>query len=99
MELSMKTRKELTKVTAARYFRSRRRGKARILSDFTASTGYNRAYAALLLGGYATRQGTRGLKGNLKLVVSKRPRRAGGRPRRYDRKVAVAVEQLWRRFR
>lgn len=98
MGLSMKSRKELTEVTARRYRRCGRKGKAAILDEFVASTGYNRAYAALLLRRYGTRRRTSGPKAGVELVATKTHRKAGGRPAVYGRDVARAVEQLWRRF-
>lgn len=98
MELSMKSRKELTEVTARRYRRCGRKGKSTILDEFVASTGYNRAYAALLLRRYRTKRVTSGPKGGVRLVATKTPRHARGRPAVYDREVATAVQQLWRRF-
>lgn len=98
MDLSMKSRKELTQVTAARYRRSGRRGKGMILDEFVASTGYNRAYAALLLRQYGKKRLSSGAKGGVRLVATKTRRKAGGRPRVYNGEVAKAVEQLWRWF-
>jgi hypothetical protein len=98
MELSMKSRKELTEVTARRYRRCGRRGKSTMLDEFVASTGYNRAYAGLLLRRYRAKRVTSAPQGGVRLVATKTPRHAGGRPAVYDREVARAVEQLWRRF-
>jgi hypothetical protein len=55
MELSMRSRKELTDVIAREYRTADRAAKGLILQQLCHSTGYNRAYAALLLGGYAKR--------------------------------------------
>ena len=99
MELSMKSRKELTKVTARRYRRSNRKGKTAILDEFVASTGYNRAYAALLLRNYAgVKRISTGAGADVRLSPSKRRRRAGGRPKKYDKAVVVALEKLWKHF-
>lgn len=48
----MKSRKELSQVTARRYRNAGKKGKGRILDEFVASAGYNRAYAAMLLRNY-----------------------------------------------
>ncbi|MEW5817047.1 MAG: hypothetical protein AB1798_16830 [Spirochaetota bacterium] len=48
MGWSMKSRKELTEVTATRYRGENRKRKVQILDEFTESTSYNRAYAVLL---------------------------------------------------
>jgi len=94
----MKSRRELTQVTAARYRRCRRNGKSAILDEFTASTGYNRAYAALLLREYGSKRVGSDGKGSVRLVATKAPRRAGGRPALYGQEVATAVVQLWQRY-
>lgn len=95
----MKSRKELTKVTARRYRRSNRKGKTTILDEFVASTGYNRAYAALLLRNYAgAKQIITGAGADVRLSPSKRRRKAGGRPKKYDKAVVVALEKLWKHF-
>ena len=98
MELSMKSRKELTRVTARRYRRASRKGKGVILNEFVAGTGYNRAYAAMLLGHYGLRKVAMDTRGAVRIVATKAVRKAKGRPRTYGKEVQVAVEKLWRRF-
>ena len=49
MEMSMKSRQELTRVTSRRYRKAPRLVKSRILDEFIAATGYNRVYGATLL--------------------------------------------------
>jgi len=53
MEMTMRSRKELTKAIAKRYIKADRNGKNAILTELCASTGYNRDYAATLLRGKA----------------------------------------------
>jgi len=98
MELSMKSRKELTAVTAKRYRCATRGGKTAILDEFERATGYNRAYAASLLRSYGLERVTHARDGGVKLTSSKRRRKPGGRPKKYTREVRVALEKLWRRF-
>jgi hypothetical protein len=98
MELSMKSRKELTAVTARRYRKAHKRGKGEILDEFVASTGYNRAYAAMLLREYGRERIVSGPDGSLKMRTTKRPKCAGGRPVKYGREVRIAAEKLWKRF-
>ena len=99
MELSMKSRRELTKVTAARYRRCDRKTKATILDEFVAATGYNRAYAALLLRHYGSSPVVQpAATGSVRVIATNKPRRSGGRPAVYGRDVAQAVQHLWRLF-
>jgi hypothetical protein len=94
----MRSCKELTEVKAREYRCSNRAGKGRILQEFCESTGYNRAYAGMLLRAYRRphTQAGGGTAANLLPVKSRAP--GGGRPRRYDAQVLRIVESLWRRF-
>ncbi len=98
MEMSMKSRKELTAVNARRYRSSNRASKTRILEEFCRSTQYNRAYAAMLLRLYGRRRVVFDGDGAVRLSTTKRLRRGGGRPRRYEAQVLRVLENLWRRF-
>ena len=49
MGLDMKTKKKLTEETAKWYCTAGRKQKAKIIDEFTATTGYNREYAIHLL--------------------------------------------------
>lgn len=98
MGLSMKTRQELTVAVAPRYRSANRGEKGTILDDFVADTGYNRAYAALVLRNCGRRL-LYALDGSMvEAVASVKPRRGGGRPRVYSEEVRQAVEQLWQKF-
>ena len=46
MEMTMRTRKELTKTVATRYVKENRKGKNVMLDEFCKTAGYNRDYAA-----------------------------------------------------
>ena len=98
MELSMKSRKELSLVTAGRYRKANRKGKTRILDEFVVATGYNRAYAAMLLRNYRRGRTIAGSHGSVQVVATKQRRKAGGRPAIYGKEVQVALEKLWKRF-
>ena len=98
MELSMRSRKELTDVTARGYRTAKRAAKGRILQQFCDSTKYNRAYAAMLLGGYGKRGVVSGASEVIRLLTTKRRRHGGGRPRVYDAQVQRVVVNLWQRF-
>lgn len=99
MELSMRSRKELTTRQAGRYRQASRAQKGKILDEFVAASGYNRDYAAMLLRscGRERVQSTGGGK-SIRLVTTTRPRKAGGRPPVYGQPVRRAVEQLWKLF-
>ena len=49
MGMTLKSKRELLGVTTVRYARAGRRGKTKILDEFTASTGYSRKYAIAVL--------------------------------------------------
>jgi hypothetical protein len=98
MEMSMKSRRELTEITARRYRLSNRVAKGQILSEFCRSTGYNRAYSAMLLRAYR-RPHLLGQEGTaVRLIPTKGHSRGGGRPPQYDAQVYRVVENLWRRL-
>ena len=50
MELTLKERKKLTRVTAGRYRKAAKREKTAILDTFVEQTGYGRKYAIHLRG-------------------------------------------------
>ena len=98
MEMSMKSRKELSQALARRYRSADRKGKTGILNEFVAATGYNRCYAAMLLRNYRRRRTLASADGSVGVVAEKQPRKAGGRPPVYGKEVEVALEKLWKRF-
>lgn len=100
MGMSMKSRKELTASVARRYRRSNRKAKQLILDEFCKSTGYTRSYAATLLRGYGKRKVIYDRRSGeaLRVSTTKRPRRAGGRPRVYDAGIRRVVAALWARY-
>ena len=92
MGLTMKERKAVTAALAERYRKARKKQKARMLDEFTELTGYNRDYAAWLLGW----QGRRVRLGRITLVAQLRPKlRRRPRPRKYDSAVQEALKQVW----
>src|SRR5713101_4316622 len=92
MRLTMKERRSVTAVVAARYRKARKKDKNTILNEFTQLTGYNRCYAAFLL-----RSKGKKLRINNKTVLvgdlTKRVKR--NRPRTYDEKVMCALKKIW----
>ena len=86
-------------VAVARRYRSANRGeKSTMLDDFVADTGYNRAYAALVLRNCGRRLLYALDESMVEAVASVKARRGGGRPRVYTEEVRQAVEQLWESF-
>ena len=98
MELSMRSRRELSEVTARGYRTAGRLAKGRILEQFCESTGYNRAYAAMLLRGYCKRHLVSNSSERLRLHTTKQSRCRGGRPPVYDAQVQRVLVNVWRRF-
>lgn len=98
MGLSMRTRQELTMAAARRYRKANRRQKSLMLDDFVADTGYNRAYAAMVLRDCGRRLLYALDESMVEAVASVKTRRGGGRPRVYTEDVRQAVEQLWELF-
>jgi len=94
----MRSRKELTEVTAQEYRGAGRTAKGRILQQFCHSTGYNRAYAAMLLRGYRKRRLVSDDSEVVGLHTTKGRRHGGGRPPMYDAPVQRVLVNVWRRF-
>jgi hypothetical protein len=85
MRLDMRTRKAVTKEVSHRYRVARKKRKGMLLDEFVALTGYNRCYAARLLGGVVVKSS------------AARPTPTGrrGRRRQYGPKVLGALKKLW----
>jgi len=91
----MNIRKGLTDAQASRYRASTLRDKSRILSEFVASTGYNRKYASHLLSrwGLSTFMMIEGKPVELTAGTRKRAPHPGKRI--YDHRVDEALKRLW----
>lgn len=98
MRLSMKSRKELTREVSARYRNARRKDKSQILTEFVASTGYNRSYASFLLRNYGKRVNAQSPGDSIVYVSAKKNRKAGGRPPVYTQEVVDTLIWLWELF-
>lgn len=95
MEMTMKSRQELTAVTARRYRKAKRPEKMKMLDEFVAATKYNRGYAATLLRSYGLKKTIPGKGGTTRLVTTKRKRTAGGRPKIYGKAETAMLRLLW----
>ena len=96
MGLSMNEKRAVLRQTFRRYQEASRREKSVILDEFTELTGYNRAYAALLLGSYG-REVWRSDRKSLTKLKACDDRAVDGRgaPRQYDQAVNDAVTRVW----
>ena len=96
MGMNMKARRELTKASVKRYLSSKRKGKALLLNEFCAATGYNRDYAAALLRTWGKKSKVEPGAGSPARHAT--PKAKGGRPASYGTDVLRILKVLWKRF-
>ena len=96
MGLTMHERKAVTRQLAPRYQHVRKKERSCILEEFTALTGYNRAYAAFLLRNWGRKRilTIHGLR-TIYVFGQHRKRKPSQRPRRYDQHVLSPLKFLW----
>jgi hypothetical protein len=97
MRLTMQQRKAVTQQVASRYQHARKKDQGPILDEFTALTGYCRAYAAWVLRNCGrkrilTLHGVR----SVYVIGQLTQRRKMSRPCIYDRRVLVPLIWLWK---
>ena len=99
MGLTMSEKKALTSQTAARYRKSGKKEKGKILDEFVASTGYTRKYAGWILCNLGKRRIVY-LNGDLVELVIGQPRKKRRKPRErtYDDQVFKALKKIWAMF-
>ena len=99
MGLTMSERKALTSQTAARYRKSTKKEKGKILDEFVAATDHTRKYASWLLRNWGKKTLVR-LDGEVvELVVGRRrKKRRKPRERIYDEEVFRALKEVWIMF-
>lgn len=90
MRLDMKTRKAVTKQVAKRYRRASKKKKGIMLDEFTATTEYNRSYAATLLRKGAVPRKKKGGKGKAQMKRDGR-----GRKPTYGPEVLPPLKKIW----
>ena len=98
--LTMKEKKALTAEIQNRYDKAIKKAKTGILDEFTATTGYNRNYAARILRlkvgkviGYSRMGGKK-----IKYVIGKRKRKKYKKPRIYTYDVFLKLKKIWAVF-
>jgi hypothetical protein len=95
MELTLKDRQKLTRVTAKKYRLSTKKEKSKILDTFTEQTGYGRKYAIHIL----ANEGKVKFAGKkLKAVITHQTMRKRVYPVVYGKDVLEALELVWRAF-
>jgi transposase InsO family protein len=95
MELTLKERQKLTRLTAKKYQKAKKAEKTKILDTFTAQTGYDRKYAIHLL----VNEGVSlFLGGKTRLTAAHRSGRKRVYQRVYDDAVRDALIPIWEAF-
>lgn len=96
MGLTMRERKAVIRQTAARYRRSSKKQKGKILDEFVEITGYNRKYAGWILRNWGKKRYFH-LDGQLIEVVIGTPRKKKrkARQRTYGPEVIKALKKIW----
>ena len=98
--LTMREKKALTAEIQDRYGKATKKARSKILDEFTATTGYNRNYAARILRlkvgkviGYTKIDGRK-----IKYVIGKRKKKKRKKPRIYTYDVFLALRKIWTIF-
>jgi hypothetical protein len=95
MELNLKDRQKLTKVTARKYRSSTKREKTKILDTFIEQTKYGRKYAIHIL----ANEGKIKITGKrLKVQITHKTKRKRVYPVMYGKDVLEVLEPIWRAF-
>jgi len=103
MGLNMAEKKKVTAVNGKRYRAADRKGKTKILDEFTATTGYNRKYAVRVLKNagrtvFGTTDGKPVKYKAKKPCKAQKNAKCGGRPKKYGDDVIAAVCRIWEFF-
>src|SRR3989304_7185133 len=98
--LEMKQKKAITSEVQNRYIKATKKDKSKILDEFSATTGYNRVYAARILRlapgkviGYSKIGGKK-----IKYVIGKTGKAKRARNRIYTYDVFLALKKIWTIF-
>jgi hypothetical protein len=95
MELNLKERQKLTRITAKKYRLSTKKEKSRILDTFIEQTKYGRKYAIHIL---ANEGKVKFVGKKLKAKITHRTKRKRVYPVTYGKDVLEALEPIWRAF-
>jgi hypothetical protein len=95
MELSLKERQKLTRITAKKYRLSTRREKTKILDTFIEQTGYGRKYAIHIL---ANEGKVKWAEKKLKVKIGHESKHKRVYPVMYGKDVLKALEGIWEAF-
>jgi len=95
MELSLKERQKLTRITAKKYRLSAKKEKSKILDTFIGQTGYGRKYAIHIL---ANEGKVKSVGKKLKAVITHKSKKKRVYPVIYGEDVLEALEPVWRAF-
>ena len=95
MELSLKDRQKLTRVTARKYRTAKKREKTKILDTFIEQTNYGRKYAIHIL---ANEGKVKLVRKKLKVVVTHGVKKKRVYPVIYGKDVFAALEPIWEAF-
>ena len=100
--LDMKTRKKICNEIYRRYQKAGKKGKSKILDEYTITLGYNRDYLACLLSNWDKKRYTV-IKGRIAKEPVKDPKkpckgRKTGRPVKYNEPFLEALKEIWELF-
>jgi len=95
MELTLKERQKLTKVTSKKYRVAKKKDKTKILDTFIGQTGYGRKYAIHIL---ANEGKARTVGKRLKAETAHKSRQKRVYPAVYGKDVLEALEPIWEAF-
>ena len=95
MELSLKERQKLTRITAKKYRLSTKKEKSKILDTFIGQTGYGRKYAIHIL---ANEGKVKSVGKKVKAVITHKTKKKRVYPVIYGEDVLEALEPVWRAF-
>ena len=95
MELTLKERQKLTRITARKYRTARKGEKTKILDTFTEQTGYDRKYAIHILANEGT---VKAAGKHIRLKVTHKSTRKRVYPVIYDKAVQDALIPIWEAF-
>jgi hypothetical protein len=95
MELDLRDRQKLTKITAKKYRLSTKREKTKILDTFIEQTNYGRKYAIHIL---ANEGKVKFVGKRLKAEIAQKTKRKRVYPVMYGKDVLEALEPIWRAF-